>query len=863
MRSESKKPSRLALWIMRKMMKSDDFEYAIGDLQEMFELATQEKSPKRTKYWFWMEVIRSIPRFLKNVICWRFIMVKNYLKVALRNIRGHKAHSFINIFGLAIGMGCVILSALVVQYELSFDDFHEKRDRIYRVYMEEERSDGVFRSAPVMLPFAPAVRQEFPEVEKAVRIKERTMLVSSGKSPFYENILYADEELLDVFSFPLLEGNPGTALAEPFSVVITEKMADKYFGDEDAIGRVLTFQNSDDYKITGILKDIPSNSHLDMHFLLSFSTLSRARNPSLESWTSRSDDYTYILIREGYSATDLEQKFPGLLKKYAGENVMEKYTMRLQSLTDVHFSTLVYDNAKTIPVLYLTICLVIAVFILLIACVNFTNLSTARSVQRAKEVGMRKVVGAQRIQLIRQFIIESLLMSFLANVNAMLMISLILPRFNDFIGKALSINLVRNHDLLFILLGTVVFTGLIAGSYPAFILSGFIPVRVLKDQYHAGRKGFSLRAFLVVSQFAISVVLMIATMTVYTQINFMRNKDLGMHSDQIVVIPVRESPIRHNVESLKSVLLQNSSILGITASNGTPASGYSYTSNCMPEGGNKDDEFYIQVLSVDYDFIKTYELELIDGRSFARDFSTDGQSAYLINETAVKKIGWVDPLGKRISQGQEEPRTIIGVIKDFHYFSVRDQIAPTVFDLELDDVKFVSVKLRTESIAQTLSFIEAKFTEFAPNYPFEYFFIDDKFDRSYRAERSMGSFLLFSTILGILICSLGILGLISFTAEQRLKEIGIRKTLGATTPKIFGLLVKNFLKLVLMANFIAWPVGYFAMDRWLENFPYRIGLDVGIFFISSLLALTIALLTISYHTMKSARMSAVEALKYE
>lgn len=852
---------RIILWLL---LPDTEREALLGDFSEIY----QEKASQRGNFfawlWYWGQILLLIPGFIKESITWSASMLKNYFKITFRTLLRQKAYSLINIAGLTIGMTCFILIFLFVRNEISFDAFHENGDRIYRIHLERQHPDSSFFMAPTMLPLAPALLSEFPEISYAVRFSQKsTALFSVGETMHYERLLHVDSDVFNIFTFPLLKGDPDSALAEPFSIVISEKTAEKYFGREDPIGRVIQIDNNQNYKITGILKNLPANSHLRFEVLASFSSLNNTERIKGQYWTSFSNDYTYVLLPEEVSPRELETKFPAFLDRYLDEDVKGKYILHFQALKDIHFSSLNYDFARTYNRNYLYAFSAIGFFILLMACINFMNLTTSRSVGRAKEIGVRKVVGAQRGQLIKQFLVEAVILSLLALVGAVILVQSVLPEFGDFINRDISFHLFNDFVLMGSLLGIALFVGLLSGSYPALYLSAFRPVIVLKGTKEKSARNVSFRTVFVVAQFAISIVLIISTLTVYQQLKYLKSKDLGFDQEQIVVVPMQGSSIKENASAFKAEVLLNPRILSLTPSNGTPASGTSSASTYHAEGDPVDQEIYLKTIYTDYDFVNTFGLEIIAGRNFSRDFSTDYEQAFILNETAVKKLGWDSPIGKRLYTNPEEPGYVIGVVKDFHYDSTQYEIEPMALNINPGEYKYISIKIRPDNVSETLMFLETKWEEVAPKYPFTYFFIDQEFETYYTFEQRLGSLFTYFAALAIFISCLGVIGLIAFTAEQSTKEIGVRKVLGASEWGIVLMLSKQFVKWVLIGNVIAWPVAYLLMNRWLQNFAYRTSLGLENFILSGFLAFIIAMLTISYRSVKAAMANPIDSLRYE
>jgi len=791
-------------------------------------------------------------------------MFRNYLISTFRNLRKDKLHSFINIAGLAIGLACVILILLVVRYELSYDSFNKKQDRIYRVVLDSIKDDGPFHMAPTMLPLAPALRRDFPEVERAARISQRSsMLMRAGENRYYESLFFADSEIFSIFNLPLKQGNPASALFQPYSIILTEALAEKYFGRSDPVGKILRIDNVQDFTVTGVLQKIPETFHLRINMLASFDSLKNQEKNRWEAWDTFSNDYTYILLASGVDPVELEERLPAFQRKYVDAETVRKQKLRLQALQEIHFSSLNYDDAVTYEKGYLYTFSAIALFIMILACVNFMNLATARSAGRSREVGMRKVVGARRAQLILQFLTESFLMAFVAVVGAVGLVYLVLPRFRMFLNRQIVFDLPHDPALAAMLLFLVLFTGFFAGSYPALMLSALSPVRTLRKKFTIGNQSFSFRTIFVVLQFAVSITLIIATLAVYQQLGFMKTKDLGFFSDQVVVIPLQNSPLRRDPEAFKNAILNHATVLSVSCANGTPGSGRSEASNYMLDTPSGEKEIYIQTIYTDFDFVETFGLKILDGRNFLKEFSTDRGETYILNETAALQMGWDSPVGKQISRGGEHPGHVIGVVEDFHYYSMRTQIRPIALNIRPSRFSYLAARIRPQEASRTLNFLEETWNRFAPEYPFEHFFMDEKFARFYRYEQKVGELFALFSILAIVISCLGVFGLISYTAEQSTKEIGVRKVLGASTASIVLLLSKRFVRWVLGANLIAWPLAWFAMNKWLEGFAYRVSINPLFFPLAGLTALAIALATVSYHSIKTAFTDPADSLRYE
>jgi putative ABC transport system permease protein len=860
------KPPSLARGILSLFLNHEHPESMLGDYEEIYHKICEEKSVIMAKLWFILQILVIFPSFLRNSFYFGGTMIKNYLKVAFRNIKRHKGYSFINITGLALGMACVVLIGLIIQYHFGFDDFHLKKDRIYRIFTETIHSGSKFVMAPVMLPLAPILEKDLEEVKYAVRVIRKNQLVSSGEKHFYEGFHYADAKIFEVLTFPFLRGDSSTALRDPYSLVISELLARKYFGSIDVIGEVLTFNKKHNYKITGVLKEIPKKSHLDFNMLASMCTLNPENYPQLTKWTSFSNDYTYILLKPGFSLSQVQTKFRAILDKYGGKEETKDYTLYLQKLKNIHFSEMNYDNARTVPKAYLYVFFFVALFILINACMNFINLSTARSLSRAREVGLRKTFGAIKKQLIKQFLSESNLISFLAMVQAIVLVQLFLPMVNQLTALNLSFNPVKNWQTLIMVIAFPVIIGTVAGIYPAFGLSSFRVVNVLRGSMNRIGSKHSIRTVLVIIQFSVSIFLIIGTLTVYQQLVYMKNKDLGLKADYIIVLPVQNTPLKSAYLPFKNHLIQNPAIIKVSGSNGTPASNTTSSTTFKAEDIPGHEGVYMNVIASDHDFYDTYGIKVIQGRNFSRRITSDKKEAILINETAARKFGWTDPIGKFLLEGKKRKGQIIGVVKDFHYSSLRTAITPTLFSLdtrEKDFIKFISIQIDKQNVAKSLNYIKSTFARFAPGFPFSHYFVDQRFQEYYRFEESLGKFLLYCTFLAVFVSGLGMFGLVSHSTQRRKKEIGIRKVLGASTISIVSLISKDYLKFAMIASLFTLPGAYFAMKFWLTGFAYRIYLSWEIFLVTVILALTIALLTVIQQSIKAGLMNPVDNLRVE
>jgi putative ABC transport system permease protein len=792
-------------------------------------------------------------------------MLKNHLKIALRHLRKHKGHTLINISGLALGMACCLLILLYVQHELSFDQYHQNKDRLYRLATRIQGATFEEGIAKVNGPWGIAIKKEVPEVEETVRfVIVGQILVGKGEKRFYEsNGLYADSTALRVFDFPMLQGEGRTALVAPNTMAVTRDFAQKYFGEENPLGQTLTLDNRTEYLITALLDKVPSNSHFTFDFLLS---LSGFTHPQRDNWVQWNQFYTYLLLQENVSPQTVAAKIPAVLQKGMGAETAARFSPFLQPLPRIHlYSHLFREISPNSDVAYLYIFSSVALLILIVAAINFINLSTAQGSHRAKEVGVRKVLGSPRQQLVGQFLTEAILLCVFAVALAISLAEFFLPTFNALIDRNIEITW-RNNALLWLgALGLTLLLGGLAGSYPAFALSAFQPVSVLKGQAGGPPKKSLLRNGLVVFQFALSAFLLMATGVIHRQTQFVRGKNLGYTPEQIITIPVQSPALARDYETVKSELLQHPNLVAVSASANLPG-GSDWGIPVQPEGIAPEQAPPMRMLAGDHDFINTYQVQIAEGRNFSKEFAGDSTNAFIINEEAARQLKWDQPLGKMIAMPaiQREAAPVIGVVKDFHFRSLHERIGPLLFFIPLPDwMTTFSVRIRPQNIPETLKFLEEKFARLDPSHPFTYSFFDERMARQYQSELRLQSTSTYAAGLGIVIACLGLFGLVSFATAQRTKEIGIRKVLGATTSGIVGLLSKETVRLVVIANLVACPAAYFIMQRWLQDFAYRAEISPAVFASACLLTLLIALLTVGYRSIKAALANPVEALRYE
>lgn len=820
------------------------------------------------------------------------IMLGNHLKIALRNLYRQKGYVMINIAGLAIGIACCFIIVLFVLDEFSFDRHFDNAERIYRVAGKGVVGNQELNTALTSSLMAETLVREYPEVTHATRVHHTpNMLVSYGEKAINEtHFLWVDSSFFDVFSISLLHGDRKTALAEHHTVVLSEEAARRYFADPaDAIGKILNFEDGTPYRITAVMENPRPNTHFQYGMLAPLSSWEWDWRPS---WLNHYM-HTYIVLQEQADAQQLNAKFPAFIRKHIGPQIQSWMNMTidewqaggssleyyLQPLTDIHLhSHLDGEHQPNSDIKYVYIFSVIALFILGIAAINFMNLATAKSAGRSKEVGMRKVLGARQGQLIRQFLLEAILLTFIAVLVAIILVELMLPYFNDIAGKSLSVGYFRDWYILPGILFVTLGVGFLAGVYPAFFLSAFKPVETIKGTMMAGAGGRSpLRSALVVLQFAVSIILFISTVVVYNQLQYIQQKRLGFTKENLVIIKrgwaIGQNPDGSLQDSLnagsvmntfKTDLLRNPGIKAVAGLGTLPGEDFG-NGIFVPEGAPREEQHPLNVLMADYDLADVMELELSEGRFFSPDMASDS-TAILINETAAKALGYQKPyVGKRVGfpGNRDFYLHIIGVVKDFHYESLHKPVAPLLIGLRTDSRSYIAVRIHPHNMRETVEFVEQTWNEYIPYKPFEYFFFDDSYDRLYRAEMRTGRLFGIFSVLAILIACLGLFGLASYITEQRTKEIGIRKVMGASVGSIVLRLSREFTRWVILANLIAWPVAWVLMQGWLQDFAYRIELNLLPFIIAALAAQVIALLTISYQSISAALANPVDALKYE
>ena len=883
------KPPAWAERLLERYGPADSLEEVLGDLRELYGywVRTEGQGPARRRYLF--NVLRLLrPRagmpFQKKRNDYATpnypSMLRNYLKIALRSLWRNKAFSTITIFGLAIGLTTCLLIVLFVLDELRYDRHFPKANQIYRMGLSGKLNGQVVDAPRVGPPTAQAMRNDYPEVLAATRLRRwGEPFIRYGDRTFKEKALvYVDSNFFRVFELPFLKGDPRTALLEPNSIIITQEAARKYFGNADPMGQVLEFKDwGRTYKVTGLLASIPANTHFHFEMFAAMTGLADAKDPV---WLS-SNYFTYLVLPKGYDYRRLEAKLPQVVEKYLGPQVQQllgvdlkqfrqagnQVGLFLQPLTDIHLhSAYSFELEANGDIRYVYIFSVIAWFMLLIACVNFMNLSTASAANRAKEVGIRKVLGSIKPQLIRQFLTESVLLTLLALTLALGLTKLALPAFNALSGKQLQVGFFNNVATLPLLSLICLVVGLLAGSYPAFVLSAYQPVAVLKGRLTGTSKGGLLRKGLVVFQFFVATMLIIGTVVVYRQLGYMQEKEVGFDKDQVLVIQDTYT-LGQQEQTFRNTLLQHPGVIRASISGYVPVGETNGNKVAVLPEDNPNQLLTIQQYRVDDEYIPTLGMAMAQGRNFSRDFPTDS-SAMIINEAAARALGWENKaIGKKITRFGDKPtdritHVVIGVVKDFHFRSLQEKISPLLM-LRGGNSGNILVKIKTEKVADLLASVKQQWNQFSPIAPFTYSFLDERFGQTYLAEKRIGRILGIFAGLTIFIACLGLFGLATFTTRQRTKEIGIRKVLGASVSGIAVMLSKDFLQLVLLANVLSWPLAWWAMNRWLEDFAYRTEVSGWMFGLAGAVALLIALLTVSFQAVKAALANPVKNLRTE
>ena len=865
-----KRPSipKLAQRILSGIIPHHKRDIILGDFTEHYIRVANKRGITAAFIWYWSQLFASLPSFIHNSTYFGSMMFKNYIIIALRNLRKHKSYSLINISGLAIGIACCIMIFLFVQDELSYDKFHPNADRIYRI-VTSTSDDGQPTNANGIYGTGPRLKEYFPEIDDYTRIRTvgqgvKTFVAHEEARLYDDGFFFADSNFFSFFNFPVIEGNPATVLTKPNTIVLTQSTARKYFGEESPIGKVIEADPYHDgqlsnFEVTGVIKDVPDNSHISFNFLASYSS----QREDLTYMGGFEQNFTYIMLYDKGSVDYVNSKMLEFLETTWRNDPW--YTISLQPLLDIHLrSNLRSEIGVNGNIAYVYAFSIIALFVLIIACINFMNLATARSTKRAKEVGLRKVIGAHKRQMISQFLGESVIFALLGGILALILLYISLPLFNGLTGKQVALSFFEN-PIFYLWLPLITITvGLLAGIYPALFLSGFEPVKVLKGNFSFSKSGTRLRKGLVVFQFSISIFLIAATAVTLKQLDFIRKQDLGYASDQIIAIPLNNE-MRDGFSGFRDELIQQANILNATTSSHVPTKGSSH--NGFRIEGVENGLGLARYL-VDRNFLDTYQIELLAGQGLDNDITVDTTNGdFVISALAVQEAGWEteeEALGRQMTWRGRYSGKITGVVNDIHIYSLHNEVYSMAFFITpIERHNYVSIRVKPQDLSNTLAYISETWSTFSPNFPIDYFFLDDSFQKMHETdERLFKVFIIFS-LLAVFVASLGLFGLATYSVEQRTKEIGIRKVLGASASGIATMFSIDFLKLVLVANVIAWPITYFLMSKWLESFVYKTEIGLVSFIIAAGLATAIALFTISSQALKAAFSNPIHSLKGE
>ncbi|MBU1100036.1 MAG: ABC transporter permease [Bacteroidetes bacterium] len=858
--------------ILGLFLPEKDREYLLGNYEYLFYEKENESGFFAACLWYIWHILKTAPSFIIHNIFWGGVMLKNYLKITWRNFIRYKVYTGLNIFGLAIGLAACILIFLWVQDELSYDKFHSRSGRIFRTEQRYSYTSEIEQWPITSGAFGPTLVEEYPEIVDFTRIWRQGYRLKDYRNMVNQyDIVLTDNSIFTMFDFNLLIGDESTALVDPETVVMTPEKAKLLFGTTDIIGKILPVEWGDSYidlKVTGLLEPVPHNSHAQFDIVISIATFKDGGNLDHFKWNFL---YTYVLLEDNANVSELEPKLSAFMFKHrfppealkargvTEDNISDMVQLKLKPVTSIHLNPCdeweIGPQGNSASVFMFS---AIALLILLIACINFINLSTARAKKKAKEVGMRKAIGAYTHQLWKQFLSESVVITLISLIVALLFVIITLPSFNSISGKLLSLGSIFNLEYMSIIIGVTVLTGLLAGLYPAVYLSSFSPTEIFRSREIAGGGKSVFRRYMVVSQFVISITLIVSTITINNQMEYIQTKSLGFDRENVIVIPAVNKTIRDNYNSLRDKLLSSSGIKYVSSSTRTP--GDNHYGDQSYKLSNSDKNINLTFISVDFDFINTYDIQLLAGRSFSREFGTDTTGTLVINEAALRKfeIPAEEMIGSTLN-GMK----VVGVIKDFHFKSLHKEVEPLVLILDEDSVDGISVRLSSGNKISILKEIERFWDEVNPGQDFRFNFIDERLNEQYAAEVKTSTLFVIFSSLSILVACLGLFGLAAFTTEEKTKEIGVRKVLGASIPNIFLNLVKQFTKWVIVANLIAWPLAYYIMDKWLQNFAYRTEVSSWTFIIAAIVALIIAITTVSFQSVKAALANPIKSLKYE
>jgi putative ABC transport system permease protein len=856
LREKDPNPPRLPEWIIQRLAWAEDRFSIQENFREEYMYILETKGHRSADLWYWRQLIRSIFPFVKFSIYWRFVMIKNYLKLVFRSMNKHKGYSFINIAGLAVGLACFILISLWINFEISYDRFHENRDNLYQVIGENLLPNGdlhFFPNTPAAL--AQALKSERPEIRNVSRSLEwLEFLLGTEEKRFLERVRFVDPAFLQMFSIEFIKGNPKTALSQPHSIILTENIAKKHFPDQDALGQEILVGQIGSFLVSGVIKEMPVNSSLRSLCLLPIEAL-RDINFDIDRW-SGGNYHTYVHLEEEANLEFFKAQIRGIYKKYAPNWEGSKLTLR--PITRIHL----YGLNGGGPIVYVYIFSGLSVFVLLLAMVNFTNLSTARSALRAKEIGVRKTAGAYRQQLTKQILMESILVALFSGCLAFVIAYFLLVVLNQLTGARIDFNF--NGEMALFLTGIVILTGVISGIYPAFILSSMDPVRAIKGAIKPQKNSLLFREALIVFQFSLSIFMIIAMIGVNKQLKYLKTKDLGYNQSNIISMGLDQEISRY-YRTIQTEFMQNPEILSVTRSSSNMGTESTTTGGDAVTWEGKADNIEMpktHLMRADPEFISTFQIDMLEGRFFSNEFPNDVTESAVINETAMKTMDLKSPVGKRLTVWNQNFK-IIGVIEDFHFYSLHDEIQPLIFIHRFAGYSQIFIRFNSQNILETVNFIQNKIKEIVSGYIPDLKYLDDNLDNIYVTEQRMVTGIRYFTLLAICISCIGLLGLASFSVRQRTKEIAVRKVLGASEGNIVLKLFKETLICVIVANIVVYPIAYFVLQGWLQNYAYHTTLGIGIFILASVLTVALAFLSVGWNVLKASLANPVESLRYE
>ncbi len=861
----SKKPPGIAARIVKFFLSEEDFYQCSGDLEEVYRSKLDDEGKFRAVLWYYTQILRSLPVYIEGSIYGGIMMIKNYLKISLRCIRRNRLYSIINITGLSIGIAAAILVTFYIQFELSYDRHHPDSGRIYRITANN--------MAITPNPLAKAMKEEMPEIVEIVRFNPVNLwgdrLFRYRERIFYEkNFVLTESSIFNMFSIDFVYGDPETALSTPASLVISESIAKKYFGDAEPIGKVINYENKFDFVVSAVIKDLPENSHLTFEILGSYHVQNEFYPKEYTDRWGSWNFISYVKLDENAVAQNIEKKLPEFIRSHWTDEDYRENTIKLQSLEDIHFSHAQFaDTGRKTDIRFLYFYGIAAFFVLMLACMNFANLATAQSVKRSGEIGLRKVFGAKRKQIIKQFIIESSILSLMAFPISIVFCSFLYPVFAKMTGLPLVFSLEGKYGFIGTMLLITMSTGILAGCYPGIFVSSLNIIKILKKAARINSKGLSIRNSLIFSQFSISVFSLCCMLIITGQNNYIRNKNLGIDNENILVIRLRNKDVRQSFESFRQEVSRLSGVKSVSGFSLLPLTGgYNFLSTWEGQyPGISDNDKILKGVAVDTDFLETFAIEVLKGRGFSENDRSESVKYYILNEAAVKHTGIDNPIGSKFKLDYDRYNMgeVIGVVKDFHFTSLHSQIEPFIFVLNERSLYHSAIKIDGNELRSTMTSISEIWEEINPGQPLESFFYYDELNKMYSSDLALGEAFIYISFLVIFLAGIGLFGLTSYIVENSSKEIGVRRILGAKIYMIISGISGNFVKIILLTNIIAFPAAYYIMNKWLESFAYRTEISIVSFLASSLIMFLIAILTITSRSLRAASTNPADILRYE